>query len=228
MSTTNDLQRWFDSYHTGPGVHKWLGYLDLYHRHFEKYRNQDKIVFVEVGVQSGGSIEMWKSYFGEEKLDYYGIDVDFDALRFSRNGVTIFIGDQSDPVFWDSIRTKIPPIDIFLDDGGHYMNQQILTLEKMFWLVKDGGVFACEDLHTSYIHRFGGGVGKATMIERCKVVIDQINARWSQDEQLKEDEYTRNVAGIHFYDSMVFIDKASTKPLEDVKRGDEWIPYKVY
>lgn len=226
--STNDLKTWFEAYRSGPGVHKWLSYLDHYNHHFEKYRNQDKIVFMEVGVQSGGSIEMWRSYFGEDKLDYYGVDLDSDALRFQRNGVTIFIGDQSNPDFWDSVLKIVPPIDIFLDDGGHYMHQQILTLEKMFWHVKDGGIFVCEDLHTSYMHRYVRGLGKATMVERCKLLVDQINARWSEDEQLKEDDYTRNVSGIHFYDSMVFIDKKCTKPLEDGKRGDQWIPYKFF
>ena len=226
--STNDLQKWFASYKSGPGVHKWLSYLDLYHRYFDKYRHQDKVVFMEVGVQSGGSIEMWRSYFGEDRLDYYGIDLDSDALKFQKNGVTILIGDQGDPAFWDSIRQVVPPIDIFLDDGGHYMNQQIVTFEKMFWHVKNGGTFVCEDLHTSYMHRYIAGVGKETMIERCKLIVDQINARWSQDEKLKEDDYTRNIAGIHFYDSMVFIDKGPTEPMIDGKRGDQWIPYKFY
>ena len=40
----------------GPGVDKWSGYLDAYHQHFNKFRSQAKVVMVEVGVQSGGSI----------------------------------------------------------------------------------------------------------------------------------------------------------------------------
>jgi len=64
----NPLQEWFAAYITGPGVHKRSGYLDAYHRHFNNFRYQDKVTFVEVGVQSGGSIEMWRSYFGADKL----------------------------------------------------------------------------------------------------------------------------------------------------------------
>jgi hypothetical protein len=29
---------------------------------------------LEIGVQSGGSLEMWKSYFGPN-LRYYGVDI---------------------------------------------------------------------------------------------------------------------------------------------------------
>jgi hypothetical protein len=41
-------------------------YLDAYHRHFERFRSQEKVVMVEVGVQSGGSINMWRNYFGDK------------------------------------------------------------------------------------------------------------------------------------------------------------------
>lgn len=64
----NELLQWFGRYTTGPGADKWSGYLDAYHRHFDRFRSQDRITMVEVGVQSGGSIEMWRSYFGADKL----------------------------------------------------------------------------------------------------------------------------------------------------------------
>jgi hypothetical protein len=44
-------------------------YLDHYHRHFSRFRGQRKVVMVEVGVQSGGSIDMWTHYFGPTKLE---------------------------------------------------------------------------------------------------------------------------------------------------------------
>jgi hypothetical protein len=64
----NELRRWFSHYTTGPGADKWSGYLDAYHRHFDRFRIQERVTMVEVGVQSGGSIEMWRSYFGADKL----------------------------------------------------------------------------------------------------------------------------------------------------------------
>jgi len=65
---TNELFTWFAHREKGPGAHKWSTYLDTYHQHFNRFRTQDKITLVEVGVQSGGSIEMWQSYFGADKL----------------------------------------------------------------------------------------------------------------------------------------------------------------
>lgn len=66
----NPIWTWIQSYENGPGIHKYHQYLDSYHRHFAQYRSskQDKIYMAEVGVQSGGSIEMWRNYFGADRL----------------------------------------------------------------------------------------------------------------------------------------------------------------
>ena len=131
---------------------------------------------VEVGVQSGGSAMMWKSYFGPG-LRYYGIDINPQAQQFQSDWATIFIGDQADPAFWDSLRGKLPKeVDFFLDDGGHTMEQQKVTFQKAFPLVKLNGVYACEDLSTSYSPDFGSetlkpgsGGPKGSFIELAKV-----------------------------------------------------------
>ena len=52
-------------------VDKWSPYFDVFETFFSKYRDQ-KPVIVEVGVQGGGSMQMWKAYFGvgRENLGY--------------------------------------------------------------------------------------------------------------------------------------------------------------
>lgn len=52
-------------------VDKWSAYFDAFETFFSKYRDQ-KPVIVEVGVQGGGSMQMWKAYFGvgRENLGY--------------------------------------------------------------------------------------------------------------------------------------------------------------
>ena len=223
---SNDFQKWFDQYKSGPGVHKWLHYLEAYDHHFRRFRDQEKVVIFEVGVQSGGSIEMWRAYFGADRVQYFGMDINPATKKFEKEGVTIFIGDQADPEVWKSIRSEVPLIDIFMDDGGHMPTQQIVTLEEMFWHVRDGGVFMCEDLHTSYWPTFEGGYLKpTTMIERCKHLVDALNARHSKSDDLKPDVWTNNMKSIHFYDSLVFIEKGRVENVEWGKRGDQWIPY---
>ena len=54
-------------------ISKWTHYLSLYHRHFAKFRGQEMSI-MEIGVNDGGSVELWKKYFGA-KAKVYGIDI---------------------------------------------------------------------------------------------------------------------------------------------------------
>ena len=62
---------------------------------------------------------------------------------------------------------------ILIDDGGHTMEQQIVTFEELYDHINDGGIYLCEDVHTSYLEKFGGGYQKeGTFIEYSKKIID--------------------------------------------------------
>ena len=52
-------------------------YFQVYEEIFSKYVNKE-IVFVEVGGLGGGSLQMWKEFFGE-KARIIGIDMNPDA-----------------------------------------------------------------------------------------------------------------------------------------------------
>lgn len=100
-----------------------------------------------------------------------------------------------------------------LDDGGHTMKQQINTFEVLFNHVKYGGLFLCEDLHTSYWWLYGGGLRKkATFIEYSKRLIDDMHAWYSKNSRFKVNYYTQSIRAIHFYDSMVVFEKEKVDP----------------
>ena len=61
---------------------------------------------VEVGVLNGGSLFMWRKYFGEN-VRIIGIDLNPAAKHFDKYGFEIFIGDQADPKFWRSFIVKL-------------------------------------------------------------------------------------------------------------------------
>ena len=63
----------------------------------KKFRNK-KIVFVEIGVFSGGSLFMWRHFLGK-KAKIIGIDLNPDIKRFKKYGFEMVIGDQSDENF---------------------------------------------------------------------------------------------------------------------------------
>ena len=101
-------------------------YFQVYEEIFSKYVGKE-ITFVEIGVLHGGSLFMWKEYFGE-KARIIGIDLNSKAKELEKHGFEIYIGSQSDESFWNDFFNKVGKIDILLDDGGHSNAQQIITL----------------------------------------------------------------------------------------------------
>ena len=76
---------------------KWSSYFQVYEKIFSKYKNK-KIKFVEIGVANGGSLFMWKKYFGK-KAKIIGIDLNPNAKKLEKYGFKIYIGSQSDKKF---------------------------------------------------------------------------------------------------------------------------------
>ncbi len=206
----NDLEKYFTE-NTGRLIDKWQHYFQIYDRHFSRFRGTDVHV-VELGVSQGGSLQMWKQYFGPH-AKIFGIDINTHCKRLEEEQIEILIGDQEDRKFLKSLREKIPRIDILIDDGGHTMQQQINTYEELFTHIDKHGVYLCEDLHTSYWPDCGGGYKKpGTFIEYSKNFVDDINAWHSlQTRQLRVTAFTQSAHSLHYYDSVLVIEK---QPIE--------------
>jgi cephalosporin hydroxylase len=204
----NDLEKYFYGNENGIIIHKWLHYFDIYERHFSKYRGK-KVNILEIGVYHGGSLNMWLDYFGVEAT-IYGIDINPTCNNLETDNIKIHIGSQEDRNFLRNLKSKLPEIDVLIDDGGHTMKQQITTFEELFSHVKKDGVYLCEDTHTSYWRNYGGGYKKSkSFMEFAKNFIDYIHAWHSEEKRkLEVSEYTKSIKSIHFYDSIVVFEKA--------------------
>lgn len=201
----NDLQQYFQR-NEDRLIDKWSHYFEIYDQYFSKYRDKE-IVILEIGVFQGGSLQMWKNYFGP-KAKIYGIDINPNCKELEEENVEIFIGSQCDRTFLKKMKQQIPPIDILIDDGGHTMQQQIITFEELFEHVKENGVYLCEDTHTSYQIMYGGGHHRrGTFIEYSKNFIDYLHAYFSEQSSLKVSNFTQGVKAVHYYDSIVIIEK---------------------
>ena len=112
-------------------------YFSVYDEIFKKYIGK-KIVFVEIGILHGGSLEMWRDYFGNQAR-IIGIDINPEAKKLENRGFEIYIGSQSSKDFWDNFFKEVGPVDIVLDDGGHQYKQQIITAHESIKNINDGG-----------------------------------------------------------------------------------------
>lgn len=101
----------------GKGLMKQDTYPDAYHRHFSRFQGS-KVTILEIGVLCGGSLQMWRTYFGSRSR-IIGLHIDPECRKHAGEGIEIYIGDQADRVLLESLAEEAGPIDIVVDDGGH-------------------------------------------------------------------------------------------------------------
>ena len=200
-------------------------YFQTYEEMFSKYVGK-KITFVEIGVLQGGSLFMWREYFGKDAR-IIGIDLHPNAKELEKHGFEIYVGSQSDKNFWRNFYSKVGKIDILLDDGGHVNNQQIITLSEAVHNINDNGIVVIEDVHTSYLKKFGNP-SKYSFINYSKYLIDVINSRFPETKIKKNNDFRNKIYSLSFYESIVAIKINSKKSIEStVLRNDESESIKV-
>jgi len=168
-------------------------------------------------VFQGGSLQMWRHYFGPGAR-IVGVDVDPRCRAFEEEGITVITGDQTDRKFLASLRERLPHIDILIDDGGHSMEQQIATFEELYPHLHAEGIYVCEDAHTSYVAKFGGGYRQpGTFIEHAKGVVDALHGWYGELPGI--DAMTLSTHSVHFYDSVVVLEKRPMRRPEESMTG---------
>jgi len=213
LDSRNPLREYFDAHETGRGIWKWTHYFEIYHRHFSKFIGREVHV-VEVGVFSGGSLDMWKQYFGS-RCHVYGVDIEPACKTYEDERTKIFIGDQADRSFWKDFRNQVRSVDILIDDGGHFPEQQIATLEEMLTHLRPGGVYLCEDVHNLH-NPFAAYLGG---------LVNGINA--VHKEAGVPTGFQRDIHSLHFYPYVTVIEKCE-RPKEELiapRHGTEWQPF---
>jgi len=115
-------------------------YLDVYDELFAPYKDKEIGVF-EVGYSFGGSIKLWEDYF--TKANIYCIDIAYVGLPFHNERVKVYMKDINNLTadFFDA------PIDIAIDDGSHFVKDQIAFIRLMWPIVRKGGLLIIEDVH---------------------------------------------------------------------------------
>ena len=185
-----------------------LTYADL----LSKYQMK-QIIFLEVGVLNGGSLFMWRDFFGNDAR-IIGVDMNPLAKRFEKYGFEIYIGDQSDESFWNYIFKTIGPVDIVLDDGGHTYLQQMVTVDKCVANIEDGGLMIVEDVHTSYFSEFGYPYLKS-FVFYAKQMVDIVNQRFPGVKKSGKKRYRDSIYSVRFYESIVAFEIDKNKCIEN-------------
>jgi hypothetical protein len=186
-------------------IHKWVHYFDIYERHFARFKDKAPVV-LEIGVFKGGSMQMWKDYFGPG-TKIIGIDIDPTCKQHEEEGVEIFIGNQDCPGLINTIFNKYQNIDIVIDDGGHHMKPMVNSFNLIYDRVNPNGVYLVEDTHTCYWEEYEGGLKlPSSFMEFTKNKLDEINAVHSRGT-VPITKFTKSTDLIACYDSIVVFER---------------------
>ena len=198
--------------HTGPRLFKFAHYYPAYHAHISRFRRRP-VTLLEIGVGYGGSLRLWRRYFGR-RARIIGIDMNPDAAEHAGGRIHVEIGSQADPEFLARVARDHGPFDIVIDDGSHAYAHQLITFQALFPHIAEGGIYACEDLQTSYqAAEFGGGVNvSGTYVEFLKTLIDALNGWFWREGFEDETGIDRALHALHFHPALVIIEKRRGAP----------------
>jgi len=180
--TQDSLRNLYEN-HVGKVSDKWEIYLEEYGLILEKYRDCP-VRFLEIGIQNGGSLEIWSRFFpNAAKLVGCDINPDCAQLRYADPRINVIVGDANTPATYAEITQSSTDFDIIIDDGSHLSGDIIKTFCLYFPLVVEGGTFIAEDLHCSYWASYEGGLFHPySSIAFFKLLADVINLEhWGVD-----------------------------------------------
>ena len=213
------MRAYFEGHREGPGIYKGRHYFDLYVRHLAPFVGRE-VVVVEIGVYSGGSLGMWKTYFGE-RATIHGIDIQEACRVYEGDGVHIHVGDQADRAFWRRFKEDVPYVDVLIDDGGHHPHEMRVTFEELFPIVRPGGVYICEDIiNGNEFLAYLGGLSEHLMTYESTSLVEPGVAS-------SAGGFQQSVQAVHLYPFVAVVER-TLQPVLDFqfpKHGTEWQPH---
>lgn len=163
---------------------KWSSYFPVYEKALRKLKDEN-ISLLEIGVQNGGSLEIWAEYFRHAKV-LVGCDINPKVMELKFNDSRINVIGES--ALNSSAISKIKNIslegyDVIVDDGSHRSSDSIMNFINYFDLLKPGGIFIIEDMHCAYWPEYGGGYFNELSISNfMKKIPDLLNIEHCRDD----------------------------------------------
>ena len=119
--------------------HKYAGYYETF---FKKIKNS-KLKILELGAFKGNATASFFFYFKNSFI--YSLDLYPDLFTYKSKRIKNFKIDNSSEKELLSL-SKITKYDIIIEDAGHYLKDQIITLFTLFPKLKKKGIYVVEEL----------------------------------------------------------------------------------
>ena len=121
------------------------GYSTFYQKYFENLKSSD-LNILEIGSFHGNASAALFFYFKKSK--FFAADIFPDLFRYRSNRIENFYVDSSNEhSIQKNIIDKFPNnFDIIIEDAGHFLKDQIISLFMLFKKLNSGGLFIIEEL----------------------------------------------------------------------------------
>jgi len=140
-----------------PGT-RWADWMHNYTPFYEALLTPMRLTaqsICEIGIWRGASLKMWRDFF--PKATVIGIDNDLNEIKQPLGErILVHQANQASRAELQGFVSHHGPFDLIVDDGGHSMDQQQISLGFLFPRVISGGFYIVEDLHSSL---FGSDFG---------------------------------------------------------------------
>jgi hypothetical protein len=222
MITTPTLTQLYDAHH-GKVSDKWSSYLTLYEDELNRIRPNVRSM-LEIGVQNGGSLDIWARYFATAD-HVVGCDINPACAKLSYDDprVTVIVGDATQPHTRDQLASITPSFDLIIEDGSHIPREVILAFLRYWPMLNPGGVFIAEDLHCDYFATHEGGIARRDIANRFfselvhlinlehwqgTLSISHLLRDFATAELIDSSGLVGTIASVSFHNSIAIIRKA--------------------
>ena len=113
---------------------------EIYEDLFKDIRNSAKKI-LEIGVDNGGSILMWREYFAEANI--IGIDNKNCPQLIGRERIEFIVEDAYTISTVDSLPNDF---DVIIDDGPHTLESMTFLIKEYIEKINQKGIIVIEDI----------------------------------------------------------------------------------
>jgi hypothetical protein len=212
---------------------KWDSYFEVYDHVYGHLYGRD-IVYFEIGVQNGGSLEIARSLFGARSR-IIGMDIDeaCGALVGAGLADAIYLGSQTDEALLDRILAENPPFDLVVDDASHQQYDMVATFVHLFPRLKEGAIYLIEDTATVHSDQHAVSFHGLDVYDYFKGLAGRLNLDYlrfgeigrrftvpheQRPQRPMPDDICRHIFSISFFESVIAIEKRTkAEPLRHVR-----------
>jgi len=194
------------------GSDKYGGHLYtlIYNEVFAHLRDK-QIRLLEIGVggyeyeKTGGlSLKMWADYFPYAEIT--GLDIHRKSLSMPPR-IKVVHGSQTDESLLATLTAERGPFDIIIDDGSHVVDHQISSFFFLYPKISPNGLYAIEDIQTSFSEALGGHADGAdtvfTVASKIALSMHKLEGYRNLPEDDRYTELGRTTHSVSIYRNVV-------------------------